>query len=132
MLNQAINYPIQSLASDVTAAAIVKIEEELLSLRRLSYSEYVQMLTESRRKYLTNPPDRGIINTIRPLYDMTVCFNEVHDDLVFDLHPDYEKRDEELIIETMRDVTLLKKLVPSFDLKLKVGVKKGPRWGQKE
>lgn len=129
MLNQAINYPIQSLASDVTGAALVKIEQELLRLHGMTYAQYVDMLTESRRKYLTNPPDSGII---KPLYNMSVCFNEVHDDLVFDLHPDYEKRDEELIIETMRDVTLLKKLVPDFDLKLKVGVKKASHWGVKE
>lgn len=128
MLNQAINFPIQSLASDVTGAAVVAVEEELLRLHGLTYADYNALLWESRKKFLTGGSSRGII----PAYDMTLCINEVHDDLVFDLHPDYEKRDHELIVETMRDVKLLRQLVPGFDVKLKVGVKKGPRWGEKE
>lgn len=111
LLNQAINFPIQSLASDVTGSAMVDIEAALLDRYRLSYEEYHHRLMIG--KYPTMP----------------LLINEVHDDLVFDL-PKAKRRDNlELIRECMTNVTTLRLLCPSFDVPLNTGVKVGSRWG---
>lgn len=113
MRNQAGNFGIQHLASDITGGALLDIERELCSLYRLSLTEYHRMLVED---------PYGL--------DMTVVFNEVHDDLVADLHPKHGKRDSEMIRETMGACRTFRTLVPSFDLKLKVGVTVGPAWSE--
>ncbi len=127
LLNQAINFPIQSLASDVTGSALMDIEQELLSLHGVSYVDYLNMLLEARRKVLTNPRDRDIIYTL----NQSLPFNEVHDSIIVDFHPDHAKRDQELVVECMRAVRSLRTLAPGFDLKLGVDTKLGPYWGGK-
>jgi uracil-DNA glycosylase family 4 len=127
MLNQAINFPVQSLASDVMASALMDIEEELLRLHNLSYTQYIQMLLETQKKILTNGSGNGIMYPL----NMSLIFNEVHDDAVIDLHPDHLKRDQELVIECMRAVRSLRILAPSFDVKLGVDAKYGTHWGGK-
>jgi len=124
-LNQAINYPIQSLASEVTGAALIDIERELLSLHGLTYPQYYDLLLEQQKKYLTNPPGSAIMH----LLPMSLIINEVHDSIVIDLHPDYLKRDRELVVETMRAVPALHQLCPGFDAPLDCDAKIGPRWG---
>lgn len=122
LANQAINFPIQSLASDVTGAAVVAIEEQLLALHGMSYRQYTEMLLGARKK-----ARGGVLD-----YPMSLIINEVHDDVVLDMHPDFRKRDTELVVETMRAVPLLRALVPGFDIPLKVGVQIASHWGEKE
>ena len=124
ILNQAINFPIQRLASTVTGSALLDIEAALLGLHSLDYRGFTELLIDARRKVLTTGIEDGI------MYPMSMIFNEVHDDLVVDLHPDYRKRDEELIIETMRTVPTLRKLVPTLKIPFKVGAKVGSHWGE--
>jgi DNA polymerase I-like protein with 3'-5' exonuclease and polymerase domains len=111
LLNEAINAPIQHLASAVTGAALVDCEAALLSASGVSYVEHHSDL-------------------LRRNWDRTLILNEVHDEIVFDVHPRHAKRDERLIVEAMEAVPTLRKLCPTFDLKLKVEVKKGPRWSK--
>lgn len=111
LLNQAINFPIQSLASDVTGSAMVDIEAELLRTHSLTYEEYHYRLMVG--KYPTMP----------------LLINEVHDDLVFDM-PKKGRRDALVMIsEIMAGVPTLRKLCPTFDVPLNTGQKVGSRWG---
>jgi hypothetical protein len=93
----------------------------------MSYVEYQSLLLEDRRKLLTNPPSRDIMGL--ELIPMTHIINEVHDSLVLDFHPDYLKRDTEIVVEGMKAVRSLRELAPGFDLKLGVDFKLGPCWG---
>jgi len=125
MLNQAINFPVQSLAADVTGAALVAVEAALIKEAHMTYGSWLDMLLTVRKKYLTNPADCGIIRNEIPV---SLLFNEVHDDLVVDLHPDRLTRDQELITETMKNVSLLKELAPGFDVPLRTGSKANWHW----
>lgn len=111
LLNQAINFPIQSLASDVTGSAMVDTEERLLDLYNLTYEEYHYRLMVG--KYPVMP----------------LLINEVHDDLVFDIPKKKRKENLALISETMAEVPTLRALCPAFDLPLNTGQKVGSRWG---
>jgi DNA polymerase-1 len=111
LLNQAINFPIQSLASDVTGSAMVDVEKALLTKYQLSYEEYHWRLMEGK------PPD------------MPLLINEVHDDLVYDMPPKGLTDNLGLINEIMADVPTLRALVPEFDVPLNTGQKVGSRWG---
>ena len=122
-LNQAINFPVQRLASSVTGSALVEIEDELLKLRGLSHTEYIRLLLDARKKVLTTGLGSGI------MYPLSVIFNEVHDEITVDLHPDTQARDTEVIIETMRAVSLLRKLVPTLKIPFAVKPKFGTHWG---
>lgn len=124
MLNQAVNFPIQCLASYVTGSALVDVEAELLRINGVGYYEYLRALLDTQRKWLTADPNGG---TIEPTYDISVICNEVHDDVVVDLHPAHLTRDTELVVETMRAVPSLRKLI-NLDIPLRVGVKTSPRW----
>ena len=108
-LNQAINFPIQSLASDVTASALMDFEAEMLALAGMNYSQWLSALIEQRRNFLT----KGV-NCSRIL-PVSQLFNEVHDSLVVDLFPDTAKRDTDCLIDCMKSVRSLKKLAPGFD-----------------
>lgn len=114
LLNQAINFPIQSLASDVTGSAMVDVEERLLDKYNLTYEEYHYRLLEG--KYPTMP----------------LLINEVHDDLVYDMPPRGLKDNLALIRETMADVPTLRKLCPTFDVPLNTSNKAGSRWGMND
>jgi len=111
LLNQAINFPIQSLASDVTGSAMVDTERELLNQYNLSYEEYHWRLMEE--KYPVMP----------------LLINEVHDDLVYDMPKARLKDNLALIRHMMAAVPTLRALVPAFDLPLNTGQKVGSRWG---
>lgn len=125
-LNQAINFPIQSLASDITGSAMIDIEAELLRLHGLTYTDYTLALLEARRKVLTT----GLSHDIMYPLNMPLIFNEVHDDIVVDIPPGQETQTRELVVETMRNVPSLKAILPGFDMPLKVGVKLAPFWGE--
>lgn len=113
--NQAVNQPIQSFASDVTGSAMIDIEDALLAEHDMSYLEYHKLVLQ---KPLEIP--------------FSVLINEVHDSLISDIHPGTGKKDVEIIVETMRGVPSLRKLVPDFKIPLNVDIKIGPRWGVKD
>lgn len=127
LINQAINFPIQSLASDVTGSALIDIEADILREHGLSYLEYLRILLADKKKLLTNPPACDIM--LLNLAPISRIINEVHDSLVIDFFPDNLKRDQEIVIENMRAVRSLRALAPGFDLKLGVDFKIAPRWG---
>lgn len=111
--NAAVNQPIQSFASEVTGSAIVDYESELLHEHGLSYNDWHLALLERPWDLPCSP-----------------VFNEVHDELDLDLHPKTGKKDLAILVECMRRVRSLKKLVPEFDLTLKVDVKVKDTWDE--
>jgi len=108
--NEAANVRTQHLASAITGSALIDIEAALLKEHKMSIVEYHEALL--KRDW---PP-------------FALPINEVHDSLVFDLHPRSKKRDTEIIVETMRSVPTLRGLVPSFDIPLGVEGACGPVW----
>lgn len=108
--NEAINFPIQGLAGDVTGCAMLDIENALLREYRLDIIDYHKALIE------------------KDWPEMPLLMNEVHDELVFDMPERNRKRDTELIIETMRAVPTLRRMVRGFDVPLNVGSKLADCW----
>lgn len=130
-LNQGINFPIQSLASDVTGSALLDIELELLKLHGFSYRQWLEILLEWQKKVLTNPENCDKVSLDREIkfpVEMPVILNEVHDDIVVDLPEAKQKESVELVVETMRKVPSLRRLCPAFDVPLNVGVKIAGHW----
>lgn len=127
-LNQAINFPVQSLASEITGSAMLDIEEAILSHFKISYEEYYKLLLENRKYFLTNPADHEIIPPLR----IPCIINEVHDDVVVDSPPEYIKLTEEIVVETMRAVPSLRALCPSFDAPIDVDTVHAPFWAEKK
>jgi len=109
--NASVNQPIQSFASEVTGSAIVDYEKALLKEHGLSYNEWHGALLSEP----WNPPCSPV-------------FNEVHDELDLDMHPVTGKRDLEILQDCMSNVRTLKKIVPEFNLKLKVDVQVKDTW----
>ena len=110
-LNQGINFPMQWLASLVTGSAMIDYERALLKEHKLSYIDWHEAL-------LGNPyslPCSPIIN-------------EIHDELLMDKHPKTGKRDMEILHEAMISVPTLRKMIPTFDVKLTVSTKVGRSW----
>ena len=120
LVNQAINYPIQGLAAEVTGSALIDCEAALCEQEGLTLLEYHTLV-------LT----RGW--TARPI---PLIINEVHDNLLFDLPWGAEDprtvKTTQLLKTTMEAVTTLRELVPSFTVPLKVSTKIGPHWGMPE
>jgi DNA polymerase I-like protein with 3'-5' exonuclease and polymerase domains len=114
--NSAINAPIQGLASDITGSALIDVESAILQEYHISLWDYHYALYDKQWP------------------DIPILINEVHDDLVVD-YPNTDakrhKRDVELVVETMKQVRSLRKLVPSFDLVLNVEAQVGKYWGAK-
>jgi DNA polymerase-1 len=114
--NSAINAPIQGLASDITGSALIDVESAILQEYHISLWDYHYALYDKQWP------------------DIPILINEVHDDLVVD-YPNTDakrhKRDVELVVETMKQVRSLRKLVPSFDLVLNVEAQVGKHWGAK-
>jgi uracil-DNA glycosylase family 4 len=126
--NQAVNFPIQSLASDVTGCALLDIETELC---HVSGVDLLQRHLALREWYCRNLlTTGGKHEIIFPEVGSTII-NEVHDSLVGDLHPDHLKRDTELFVETMRASKTFRQLVPDFTPTLKVGVILDDFWRSK-
>lgn len=114
MVNQAINYPIQGLAADVTGSALIDCEAALCDRYNVGIVEYHAALMGQRWP------------------EMPLIINEVHDNLVFDLPFHDERRVNEtvaLLKERMESVETLRKLVPSFTMPVKVDMKLGLHWG---
>jgi len=111
LTNQAINFPIQHLASMVTGCAMVDCEQAMLTEYGLSYKEWQESLSGQ--------------NCLMP-----TLMNEVHDELTWDL-PDKKERDAKLILEVMSCPPSLKKLIPDFYITLKIDPTVTDRWGEK-
>ncbi len=107
--NEAVNAPVQGLASYVTGAALLDVEAALCKENRLTLLEHYD-------------------NLLHGTVDYSVLINEVHDELVTDLHPAHAKRDMELVMSTMKAPPTLRALVPSLDFELKLEAKYGPTW----
>lgn len=116
MRNQAYNYPIQSLASDITGSALVDVEDAICQWYGISKVEYHAMLFSR----LT-------------LREIPCIINEIHDEVVFDLPPPGKKHEElmELITDVMRRVLSFRK-VSSVDVPLDVEAIIAPTWGAKK
>ena len=132
LLNQAINFKVQSLASDITGSALLDCENELLAYHGLSYSDFYHLLIDYRKNLLTNAQNRGIIT---PTINLSLLFNECHDSLLIDMPKEHVKAHTELMVETMRQVPSLRKLVSrlgrAFEVPLDVDTKVGSMWGLK-
>lgn len=110
MINEAINFPIQHFASMVTGSALVDIESALCTEHGISLTEYHRAVMERRWP------------------EMAMIWNEVHDDVPVDFFPGSLKRDQEIVVETMRTLPTLRKMFPDFDIQLKVGVELSTHW----
>ena len=113
VINQAINYPIQSLASYVTGSALIDLERALLRQFKYSYVDFHTALMDKRWPMM-------------PL----LCI-EVHDDIVMDIPKGMEKKTKEVTHEIMETVPTLRKLLPAFDTPLSVDTNMGATWGVK-
>lgn len=113
VINQAINYPIQSLASYVTGSAMVDLEAALLHAFDWKYYDYQQALMAKEWPHM-------------PL----ICI-EVHDDIVEDIPKGMEKKTQEVTHEVMKTVPTLRKLLPEFTTPLSIDTNFGPCWGTK-
>jgi DNA polymerase I-like protein with 3'-5' exonuclease and polymerase domains len=113
VINQAINYPIQSLASYVTGSALIDLEAAFLHQFNWSYVDYHTALMMKEWPHM-------------PL----LCI-EVHDDLVEDVPKGMEKKTKEVTHEIMSSVPTLRKLLPDFKTPLKIDTVSGPHWGIK-
>lgn len=115
VINQAVNMPVQSLASYVTGCGLIDLERALLRQYKLTYVDYQTMLME---KYWPSMP--------------LLCI-EVHDDLVLDSPKQCFKKTKEIIHEIMTKPPSLVKVLPDlFDnVTLTVDTNAGPTWGLK-
>ncbi len=52
----------------------------------------------------------------------SVLINEVHDELVFDMHPDTLDIDTDIIVKTMKAVPTLRRICPEFTVPLNVDI----------
>jgi len=116
VINQAINYPIQSLAAYVTGCSLIDLEREFLTHWKWSYVDYQTALMEKKWPHM-------------PLLAI-----EVHDDLMQDIPKGMEKITREITHETMNKPPSLFAVLPELwdsNVKLTVDTNTGPCWGLK-
>lgn len=113
LINQAINFPVQHLASMVTGCAMIDCEQALLDKHGWDYASWQNQLREGSSNHR-----------------MATLINEVHDELTWDFHAWYES-DMGIILEIMSLPPTLSKLIPDFDIKLKIEPSIADRWGDK-
>ena len=116
VINQAINYPIQSLAAYVTGCALVDMEKAFLSHWKFTYVDFQQALMQKKWP------------------NMPLLCNEVHDDLVQDIPKGLEKKTREITHEIMTKPPSLFAVLPELwdsNVKLSVDTNTGPCWGLK-
>ena len=109
--NQAINFPMQYLASLVTGSALVDYEAALMKEYQMSYMEWHKALLENPYELPCSP-----------------VVNEIHDELLLDMHPKTGKRDLEILHEAMTGVPTLRKMIPTFKVKLSLSEHVGETW----
>lgn len=116
VINQAVNYPIQSLASYVTGCGLIDLERAFLTEWKYSYVEYQTALMEKKWPRM-------------PLLQI-----EVHDDLVQDIPKGLEKKTKEITHDIMTKPPSLVAVLPELfnsNVKLSVDTNVGPCWGLK-
>lgn len=116
VINQAINYPIQSLAAYVTGCALIDMERAFLQQWKYTYVEYQSALMEKNWPH------------------MPLLCNEVHDDLVQDIPKGMEKKTKEITHDIMTKPPSLFAVLPELwdsNVKLSVDTNNGPCWGLK-
>ena len=113
VVNQAINGPIQGLASYVTGAGMIDLERRFLEEYKLSYEEYHVRLMEKR--WPTMP---------------LLCI-EVHDDLVLDIPGKLAEKTTPVVHEVMSEVPSLRAILSDLNVTLKIETNIGPCWGLK-
>ena len=130
LLNQAINFKIQSVAGHVTGIAAVLIEEQLVSQFYKSYTDYHGYLIQQHKDLTTNPK-HGILSTWK---EGGYLCNEVHDELVVDVSTQYQLDTQRMMKEMMVVSTKkeLQKIDPLFDAHLGVEEDFGQFWHVKE
>lgn len=111
--NEGINFPTQHLASAIAGSAMMDVERAIAAADGMSLCQRHEALLEGQFYYLTKPA-----NGLHHPYEMTVIFNEVHDELVIDFPPNKLQRDTEIITHCMKTVPTLKKLCPDFDTQI--------------
>lgn len=114
VVNQAINGPIQGLASYVTGAGMIDLERRFLEEYKLSYEEYHVRLMEKR--WPTMP---------------LLCI-EVHDDLVLDIPGKLAEKTTPVVHEVMSEVPSLRAILSDLNVTLKIETNIGPCWGMKQ
>ena len=110
--NQAVNYPTQHLASMVTGCAMIDYEEDMLSTHGISYLDWHTTLLQKPWEVPASP-----------------IIDEIHDELLLDMHPAYGKQDLRILEKAAQDMMGLKQLIPNFDLKLNCKITTSDRWG---
>ena len=113
VINQAINYPIQSLASYVTGSALIDLEAAFLRQFKMSYLEFQQRIMAKKWP------------------KMPLILLEVHDDLVLDIPKGMDRKTKEVTNDIMCSVPSLRKLLPAFDTPLNIDTIMGATWGLK-
>lgn len=124
LVNQAINFPIQSLASDVTGAALVDLEGALLAEARVDLANHHKALATAYWG-LTNGGGYEIMSAMG---EYPLISNEVHDEIVVDTPPGQEDRTVEIVRDSCQSVRRLKKILPGLPF-FNVKVEVRPRWG---
>jgi hypothetical protein len=95
----------------VTGCALVDVEAELLQYHGWSYNDWQLALGEHRE------------------IENSVIWNEVHDEISSDLCPSTYNQDRGIIQSIMASPPSLRKLIPDFDISLKIEPKISDRWG---
>jgi DNA polymerase I-like protein with 3'-5' exonuclease and polymerase domains len=117
-LNQAINSPIQGLAADLMALALVLVERRLCEAWGLTVPAYHRRLLSPD---LREHPEH---------LECSALVAEVHDSVVIDARPEQVARDTALLVDVLEHEVpdTLRLLVPDFSAPLTVDVSSGSHW----
>lgn len=118
LLNQAINFPIQGLASAVTGSALIDCEKALVE------TYFKGNLVEYHARLMNHVDDNGQFTW--PY--MPIAVNEVHDNLVHDVPGLYAEQARAIVKERMETGETLRRILPDLP-PLKVETKIGNHWG---
>ncbi|MDR7543600.1 MAG: DNA polymerase [Armatimonadota bacterium] len=120
--NQAINYPVQSLAADVMAAILIDLEERILAEAGWGLGLWhARLLEEARRAERGELPDWPEVPTI---------VNEVHDSVLVDCPGAWVERLRGLLEAAVEERRPLRELAPSTaSLPIRAKVTVSPCWG---
>ena len=112
--NEAINARIQNAASYVCGTAMLDVESALLAEYGFKHVDYHLALAQGRSCDLKIP----------------LLINEVHDSLVFDCPKREVKKAQGIIKECMTKLVTLRKLMPEFNVPIKVSQQASSHWGK--
>lgn len=128
LLNQAINYKIQSVAGMVTGIAAVLMEQIIVKAHWDTYQDLHEHLYTQHKFLTAGNYDRSKWNN-----SPYVC-NEVHDELMVDCPVEYLTETRNMMEQVMTKATkeVLKQGDPTFDAHLAVEMEQGQFWHVKE